>query len=167
MSSDLRFEQMMKSIDVYGRLAFGAQCVAAMAIVAGPFLLVTASVLPFYVWDDDLVRAVLAMLGGWAVAVLVTLLGVALGVFAWRWSGDWITEWYGYAVAFIIALIADGVLTLMLTSTPVPVYGSFLSTAAAAFIVGVLVANRLGGSRVLNQQFEQRAQARAVARRRS
>jgi len=166
MSSDLRFEQMMKSIDVYGRLAFGAQCVATMAIVAGPALLVTASILPFYVWDGESVRAVLAMLGGWVLALVVTLLGVALGVFAWRWSGDWITEWYGYAVAFAIAIIADAVLALMLTSTPVPVYASFLSTAAAAFVVGALIANRLGGSRVLNEQFEQRGQARAVARRR-
>jgi hypothetical protein len=166
MGSELRFEQMMKSVDVYGRLAFGAQCVAAMAIVAGPCLLVTFSVLPFYVWDGDHGRAALAMLGGWALAVLVTLLGVALGVFAWRWSGDWITEWYGYAIGFAIAIIADGVLAFMLTSTPVPVYASFLSTAAAAFVVGALVANRLGGSRVLTEQFEQRAHARTLARRR-
>ena len=38
----------MKSIDVYGRLAFGGQCVAAMAIIAGPLLFVTACIVPFY-----------------------------------------------------------------------------------------------------------------------
>jgi len=167
MSSDLRFEQVMKSIDVYGRLAFGAQCVAAMAMIAGPLLLITACILPWFVWDDEHGRALLAMLGGWVFALAVTAGGIALGAFAWRWSGDWITEWYGYAVGFGIAGVANAVLAYMLTSTPVPIYVSFLSMIAAAFVAGAIVANRLGGSRVLDRQIEQRQRGqRALARRR-
>jgi hypothetical protein len=166
MSSEVRFEQVMRSIDVYGRLAFGAQCVAAMAMLAGPLLLVTASVWPYYYWDDAHTRAVLVMLAGWVLAVAVTAVGLGLGFAAWRWNGDWITEWYGYAVAFGIAGVANTALGLMLTSTPVPVYLSFTVAIAAAFVAGALVANRLGGSRVLDRQLEERNAQRALARRR-
>jgi hypothetical protein len=85
-------------------------------------------------------------------------------VFAWRWSGDWITEWPDYAVGFGIAGVANAVLAYMLTSTPVPVYASFAAMMAAAFVAGCLVAGHLGGMRVLPEQREQRQ--RAAARRR-
>jgi hypothetical protein len=166
MSSEVRFEQVMRSIDVYGRLAFGAQCVAAMAIIAGPLLLIVACIWPYYQWDDEHLRAMLAMLLGWALAAAVTATGLGLGFAAWRWNGDWITEWYGYAVGFGIAGVANAVLALLLTSTPIPIYVSFAATIAAAFVAGALVANRLGGSRVLVRQMEERNAQRALARRR-
>jgi len=161
MSGDLRFDTVMRSIDVYGRLAFGAQCDAAMMILAGPLLFVTASILPFVVWDDDRGEALLIWLGGWALAVAVTVAGLALGVFAWRWSGDWITEWPGYAVGFSFAAIANGALAFMLTSTPIPIPASFAVAIGAAFIAGFVVAGHLGGARVLPEQRQ-----RALTRRR-
>lgn len=164
MNSDLRLDVVMKSIDVYGRLAFGGQCVAAMAILAGPVLFIACSILPFYLWDDNRFEALLYWLGGWLVAVGVTVGGVALGVFCWRWSGDWITEWPGYVVGFTIAGIANAALAYMLTSTPVPVYASFAIAMAAAFAAGVLVAGHLGGMQVLATTKQQRQ--RVVARRR-
>src|SRR5258708_11106430 len=104
MNSDLRLEAVMKSIDVYGRLAFGGQCVAAMAIIAGPMIFAVACIVPFVLWgDDNHAGAIGAWLGGWALAIGTGAAGVGLGVFSWRWSGDWITEWPGYAVAFGIA----------------------------------------------------------------
>lgn len=167
MSSEIRLDQVMKSIDVYGRLAFGAQCVAAMAIVAGPLLLITASIWPYFHWDAEHMRAFLAMLCGWAVAVAVTAAGMGAGFIAWRWNGDWITEWYGYAVGFGIAIVANAVLAFLLTSSPVPIYASFIIAAAGAFVAGSLVANRLGGSRVLDRQFEARQRGQnALVRRR-
>ncbi len=162
--NELRLDSVMKSIDVYGRLAFGGQCVAAMAMIAGPVLFVTACVLPFALWGDDRSAALFYWLGGWVLAIAVGAAGVALGVFAWRWSGDWITEWPGYAVGFGIAGAANAVLAYMLTSTPVPVYASFAAMMAAAFVAGCLVAGHLGGMRVLPEQREQRQ--RAAARRR-
>ncbi len=163
MSGDIRLDLVMKRIDVYGRLAFGAQCVAAMIMIDGPLLFVTASILPFIVWGDNRGEAIAIWLGGWAFAVVVTLAGVALGVFAWRWSGDWITEWPGYAVGLTFAAVANVALAFMLTSTPIPIPASFAIAMGAAFLAGCLVAGHLGGARVLP---EQRERQRELARRR-
>ncbi len=164
MSNELRIDAMLKSIDVYGRLAFGGQCIAAMAIIAAPLLLITASIVPFSIWGDDHREAILLWLGGWLLALAVGAAGIAFAAFCWRWSGDWITEWPGYAVAFGFAAIADGALAYMLTSTPIPIYGSFAIAMSAAFVAGLLVAGHLGGMRVLPEQREERQ--RALARRR-
>jgi hypothetical protein len=164
MSGDLRLDAMMKSIDVYGRLAFGGQCVAAMALLGGPLLFITASILPVVVWDDNRAQALGLWLGGWLLAVGVTAGAAAFAAFCWRWSGDWITEWPGYAVAFGIAGIADAVLAWMLTSTPVPIYLSFLATMGAALIAGIAVAGNLAGMHVLSETRLQR-QRSAVKRR--
>ena len=160
MNSELRLDSLMKSIDVFGRLAFGGQCIAAMALIAAPLIFVTACVVPFVVWHDNHGEALLLWLGGWAVAIAVGAAGVGLGVFCWRWSGDWITEWPGYAVAFAFAGIANAALAYMLVETDVPIYGSFLATMSALFAAGFLVAGHLGGTGVLPQQ------RRALARRR-
>jgi hypothetical protein len=164
MNTDINLDVVMKSIDVYGRLAYGGQCVAAMAILAGPVLFVTCSILPFYLWDDNRFEALLYWLGGWAVAIGVTVGGALFGAFCWRWSGDWITEWPGYAVGFGIAGVANAGLAYMLTSTPVPVYVSFAAAMGAAFAAGFLVAGHLGGMQVLAETRQQRQ--RALARRR-
>jgi hypothetical protein len=162
--NDLRLDTMMKSIDVLGRLAFGGQCIAAMAMIAGPAIFVTAAVLPFFTWGDNRGEALALWLGGWLVAVLVTAAGMGLGFFCWRWSGDWITEWYGYAIGFGIAGAANLVLAYLLTQSPLPIYLSFLSMMAVAFVLGFLIAGRLGGINVLPEQREQRQ--RELARRR-
>ena len=164
MNSDIRLDSVMKSIDVLGRLAFGGQCVAAMAIIAGPLIFITACIVPFFIWGDNTGKALAVWLGGWAVGIATLAAGVALGVFCWRWSGDWITEWYGYAVGFGIAAVCNAVLAYMLTTTPVPIPASFAVTIGAAFLAGFLVAGHLGGLRVLPDQRAERQ--RAVARRR-
>jgi hypothetical protein len=163
MGGDLSIEGVMKVIDVYGRLAFGGQCVAAMGMIAGPLPLITCAILPFALWGDDRGEALLVWLGGWALAIGVTVGAIAFAVFCWRWSGDWITEWPGYATCFSIAAIACAALAYMLTSTPVPVYVSIAATMAAAFASGFLVAGHLGGTQVLS---ETRQQRRVVTRRR-
>ncbi len=162
MNGDLRIDEMLKSIDVYGRLAFGGQCVAVMAMIAGPLLFITVCTLPFFLWNDDRGQALFVWLGGMLLAAGITAGGVAFGVFCWRWSGDWITEWPGYATAGVIALIAIAALAWMLTSTPVPIYLSIAATMAAAFAAGCLVAGNLAGTQVLVET----RQRRTVARRR-
>ena len=164
MNNDLRLESVMKSIDVFGRLAFGGQCVAAMGMIAAPLLFVTACVVPFVIWNDDRGGAIAVWLGGWIGAIALAAISIGLGVFSWRWSGDWITEWPGYAVAFGIAGVANAAEAYMLTATPVPIYASFAITMSAAFAAGLLVAGHLGGMRVLPDQREERQ--RAIARRR-
>jgi hypothetical protein len=164
MAGDLRLDEVMKSIDVLGRLAYGGQCVAAMMILAAPVLFVTASTV--FAWWNDAVRGseedagraalIYIMLIGFVVAAATGAFGVLLAGFCWRWSGDWITEWPGYAVGFAIAGLADGALALLLTSTPLDVYVSFLTTIVAAFVAGVLVAGKLAGAGVLVEQRQQR-----------
>jgi hypothetical protein len=162
MNGDLRLDAVMKSIDVYGRLAFGGQCVAVMAIIAAPLLFLTASILPFFLWDDSRAQALAVWLGGWAVAAGAGVGGVAFGLFCWRWSGDWITEWQGYAVAVAIGGAGIVALTLALTQTGLPIYVSFMLTIAAVFVAGFLVAGNLAGARLLP---EQRRRRRVAGRR--
>jgi hypothetical protein len=164
MNGDLRLDTVMKSIDVLGRLAFGGQCVAAMAMLAAPLVFITATIVPFLIKDDNSTTAIIVWLGGWLLAVGVEAAGIAFGVFCWRWSGDWITEWPGYAVAFAFAAVANIGLGYMLTSTPIPVYASFTIAIAAIFLAGFLVAGHLGGLGVLSDQRELRQ--REIARRR-
>jgi hypothetical protein len=164
MTSDLRLDEVLRRIDVYGRLAFGGQVVAAMAIIAGPILFVVACIVPFYFWNDDRAQALLYWLGGWALAIATEAAGIAFGFFCWRWSGDWITEWPGYAVGFGIAGVANLVLAYMLTSTPVPIPASIAITIGLAFLVGFVVAGNLAGTKVLEEQRE--ARQRSLARRR-
>jgi hypothetical protein len=164
MTNDLRLDEVLRRIDVYGRLAFGGQVVAAMGMLAGPALLVVAIVLPIVLWDDNRSEALFYGIGGFISAIAAEAGAVALGVFAWRWSGDWITEWGGYAVGFAIAVVANGLLAYMLTSTPVPVPASFAVCVGAAFAVGCIVAGNLAGTHVLSEQREERQ--RALAKRR-
>ena len=160
MTNDLRLDEVLRRIDVYGRLAFGGQVVAAMGILAGPALLVVAIVL----WDDNRGEALFYGIGGFAAAVLTETGAIALGVFCWRWSGDWITEWGGYAVGFAIAGVANGALAYLLTSTPIPIPVSFAIALGVAFAVGIVVAGNLAGTHVLSEQREERQ--RELARRR-
>ena len=162
-SADLTVEQMMKVIDVYGRLAFGGQCVAAMGMLAGPALIVTATIVPFFVWDDNRGEAIGIALGGWMLGIALAVGSIAFALFCWRWSGDWITEWPGYATGFAVAAIACGVLAYLMTSSPVPIWLSVMVTAAGAFTTGVLVAGHLAGTQVLAETRHQRP---ATARRR-
>jgi hypothetical protein len=101
--ADLSIEEVMRSIDVFGRLAFGGQCVAAMWMIGGPLLFVTAAIVPFFLWESNRGEAVFYWLGGWALAAGLTIGSAAFAAFCWRWSGDWITEWPGYATGFGIA----------------------------------------------------------------
>jgi hypothetical protein len=164
LNNDLTFEEVLKRIDVYGRLAYGGQCVAAMAMVAAVLLFITTSIVPFVIWDDDRGEALAFWLGGWAVSVGALAGAVAFAAFCWRWSGDWITDWPGYAVGFAVAIVANIVLAWLLTSTPVPVPASFALTMAAAFAVGFVIAGNLAGVRMLDEQRD--ARLRAPVRRR-
>ena len=159
-TAEISIEQVMKSIDVLGRLAFGGQCVAAMAMLAAPALFIACAIVPWFLWDDHRGEALGTWLGGWAVAVAVGAAGAAFAVFCWRWSGDWITEWPGYATAIGIALVALGLQAYLMTSTPIPIPASFAITMGAAFAAGSLVAGHLAGTRVLDETRHQRRVAR-------
>ncbi len=164
--NELRLDDVMKRIDVYGRVAFGAQCAAAMAMIGGPVVVVGAFIVPFAVWHDDVGPALLWMLAGVALGIGIAAGGLGTALFAWRWSGDWITEWPGYAVGFGIAAVADALLAYLFFRTDVPGLLALVIAMAAAFGVGCLVAGHLGGMRLLPDQREQRLQHRRPAARR-
>jgi hypothetical protein len=164
MTSDLHLDEVLRRIDVYGRLAYGGQVVAAMAMWAGPAILVTALALLFALWNDNRGEALFYGLGGIVLAIATEGGGVAFAFFCWRWSGDWITEWPGYAIGFGIAAIANLGLAYMLTSTPIPIPGSFAIAIGLAFAFAFLIAGNLAGTRVLSMQREERQ--RSLARRR-
>ena len=164
MSNELRIDAVLKSIDVYGRLAFGGQCVAAMAMLAAPLLLITASIVPFAIWGDDHGEAILVWLGGWGLAIGVGAAGVALGVFCWRWSGDWITEWPGYAVASDSPSSRTPRSPTCSRRRRSPYPRRSPSPWPRRSSPASLVAGHLGGMRVLPEQREERQ--RALARRR-
>jgi hypothetical protein len=166
MSTELRLDELLRRIDVYGRLAYGGQVAAAMAMLAAPAIFIVASILPFVLWDENRGEALFLWLGGWLLAVLTEAGGIALGFFCWRWSGDWITEWPGYAVGFAIAAIANAVLAYLLTSTPIPIPASFALAIGTAFAVGFVIAGNLAGTKVLAEQRERRLRHRELARRR-
>lgn len=164
MTSDIRLDEVLRRIDVYGRLAFGAQVVAAMGLIAGPILLVTSIIACIVVWDDNRGEALFFGIAGALSAIGAFVGSIALEVVAWRWSGDWITEWGGYAVGAAIAIVANALLAYLLTSTPIPIPLSFALCIGAAFTVGVVVAGNLAGTHVLSEQREERQ--RALAKRR-
>ena len=135
-----------------------------MAMLAGPIIFVTAIALLFVLWDDNRGEALFYGLGGMALAVATTVAGVAFAFFCWRWSGDWITEWPGYALGFAIAAIANAVLAFMLTSTPIPVPLSFALAMGTAFAIAFVIAGNLAGTQVIPMQRAERQ--RSIARRR-
>ena len=161
-ATDLTLEKVLKKIDVYGRLAFGGQIVGVMAMLAGVALFITASIVPFFVWDDNRGEAMFYWLGGWATGIGLVANGLAFVLFCWRWSGDWITEWPGYAVCFAVALVALACVAYMMMSTPIPVYVSIAAGTVAAFLIGFAIAGHLAGTQVVE---ETRLQSRTPARR--
>jgi hypothetical protein len=162
--NETRLDAALKRIDVYGRVAFGGQCIGAMAMLAGPAMFIAACVIPFVVWGDDHAAAIVYWLAGWALGIFVAAGGLGFALFAWRWSGDWITEWPGYAVGFGIAGVADLLAVAGVVLTQVPAYAVVLVAMAAAFGAGCLVAGNLAGMRLLPEQRQQRQ--RAAERRR-
>src|SRR2546423_13181276 len=92
MNSELRLDSLMKSIDVFGRLAFGGQCIAAMALIAAPPIFVTACVVPFVVRHDNHGEALLLWLCGRAPAVARGAGGIRSGAVLWRWAGAGVTQ---------------------------------------------------------------------------
>ena len=103
-----------------------------------------------------------AMGAGLILAIGLVVGGVAFALFCWRWSGDWITEWPGYAVCGAVALIANIAIVYMMMSTPIPVYVSIVVCAAGAFLLGFAIAGHLAGTQVVE---ETRLQSRTPPRR--
>ena len=143
---------MIFRVDVVGRVAYGGLCIAGMAGVAIPVLVLVGAIGGImYLVDDDGMKALAVWLGAWGAAALAGGLLAAIIYAAWPLASDWITEWQGYAVAFLIGAAGLGLLALLLFAITVPLYLAIIVPLAATFCVGFAVAGLLPGAKVTTQ----------------
>lgn len=148
----------MGHIDPIGRAAFGVLCLAAMAVLAMPALVVAGVVGGIVFWSrGDVGKALLVGLGTWGVAAIAGVLFLVIVYTAWPLAADWITEWPGYATGFLIAGASLGLMALLLLAIPTPLYVALIAPPAGSFAVGFGVAGWLGGLRAPGAQPRERA----------
>ncbi len=148
---------MIGHIDLIGRAAYGVLCIAGMAALSVPALLV-AGVVGGIVFGvrGDVGKALVVGLGTWGAAAAAGVLFVALVYTAWPLAADWITEWPGYATGFAIAGVALALMALLLVTIPAPLYVALIAPPLGSFAVGFGVAGWLGGLRAPGAQPRER-----------
>ena len=137
---------MIRRIDPVGRIAFGVLCIAAMAALAAPLLVVAGLVAGIaFALTGDGMKGLAVWLLSWAAAVFA--LALVLGIFytAWPLASDWIMEWPGYATGFSVAGVGLALMALLVFLAPVPLYAAVVGPLGATFAVGSGIAGRLAG----------------------
>ena len=109
---------MIRRIDPVGRIAYGALCIAAMAALAFPLLVI------------------IGMVAGAFFAIFFTM---------WPLAADWVTEWGGYALGFAIAGVGLAVMAVLVFLMPMPLYLAVIVPMAGTVVAGIAVAGRLAG----------------------
>ena len=149
---------MIRRIDPIGRVAYGALCIAAMAALALPLLLVAGVVGGIvFALDGEWLQALAFWLLSWASAVFAATLFLAIFYTAWPLASDWITEWPGYAMGFAVAGVGLALMALLVFVAPLPIYAGVIAPLAATFAVGFSIASRLAGLRAPSARPRQRA----------
>ena len=137
---------MIRRIDPVGRLAYGVLCIAAMAALAVPLLLVISPTAgAVFAIDDSVSKGLRVWLLGWACAVFSAGLLLAIFYTMWPLAADWVTEWGGYALGFVIAGVGLAIMAVLVFLVPMPLYLAVISPLAATFATGFAVAGRLAG----------------------
>ena len=152
---------MIRAIDPIGRVAYGMLCIAGMAALATPVLVLVGIIGGIiYASDGDGGKAIAVWLLSWAAAVFAA--GLFLGIFytAWPLASDWIMEWPGYATGFAAGGAGLALMALLLFVAPVPLYVAVIAPLAATFVAGVGVAGRLAGLKAPAARPRQRAARR-------
>ena len=143
---------MIGRIDLVGRVAFGGLCIAGMAGVAIPVLVLAGAIGGImYLADDNGMKALAVWLGAWGAAAFAGGLLAAISYAAWPLAADWITEWQGYAAAFAIGAAGLGLMALLLFALTMPLHLAIIVPLAAAFCGGFAVAGLRPGARVTTQ----------------
>ncbi len=155
---------MIRRIDPVGRVAYGVLCIAAMAALAVPLLLVIPAVAGVIIaTDGDGSKGLLVWLVGWAFAVCAAGLWLALFYAMWPLASDWVTEWGGYALGFALAAVGLAVMATLVFLVPMPLYLAVLLPIAGTIAAGIAVAGRLAGLGAPAAQ--PRVRAKAIRRR--
>ena len=155
---------MIRRIDPIGRVAYGVLCIAGMAALALPVLLVVGVVAGIvFATDGDGMKGLAVWLLSWAAATFAAMLFLAIFYTAWPLASDWIMEWPGYATGFVVAGVGLALMALLVFLVPVPLYLAILVPLTATFAVGWGIAGRLAGLRA--PAARPRVRARALRRR--
>ncbi len=155
---------MIRRIDPVGRVAYGALCIAGMATLALPLLLVVGVIAAIvFAAEGDWMKALAVWLLSWACAAFAAALFFAIFFTAWPLASDWITEWPGYAIGYVVAGAGLALMALLVFLLPVPRYIGVMAPLAATFAVGFGIAGRLAGLRA--PAARPRVRARALRRR--
>ena len=152
---------MIRAIDPIGRVAYGMLCIAGMAALATPVLVLVGIIGGIiYASDGDGGKAIAVWLLSWAAAVFAA--GLFLGIFytAWPLASDWIMEWPGYATGFSVGGAGLALMALLLFVAPVPLYVAVITPLAATFVAGFGVAGHLAGLKAPAARPRQRAARR-------
>ena len=151
---------MIRRIDPVGRVAYGVLCIAGMAALALPLLLVVGVVAAIVLaLDGEVGKALAVWLLSWAAAAFAALLFLAIFYTAWPLASDWIIEWPGYATGFAIAGAGLALMALLVFVVPMPQYIAVLAPLAATFVAGSGVAGRLAGLGAPSARPRERARA--------
>ena len=155
---------MIRRIDPLGRTAYGALCIAAMAALALPLLLVAGVAAgTVFAVDGDGLKGLAVWLLSWASAAFAAALCLGIFYTAWPLASDWVTEWAGYATGFAVAGAGLALMALLVFVSPLPLYIAVIAPLAATFALGFGIAGRLAGLKA--PAARPRARARAMRRR--
>ena len=128
---------MIRRIDPLSRAAFGGLCIAAMSLEAIPVLLVVGVLGGLGILlVGNIDRALWVWLGSWAAAGFATLLFVAIAYVFWPLASDWITEWPGYVMGFVIGGVGLAFMALVVFVTDWPLAIELSIPFAITFLVG-------------------------------
>jgi hypothetical protein len=128
---------LIRRLDPVGRAAFGLLCIAGMLLEAVPVLLVVGvlgGLGILIIGNPD--RALWVWLGSWAAAGLSGIAFLVLAYLFWPLASDWITEWQGYAMGFIIGAIGLTFMSLIVKFTDWPLAIELIIPFAITFLVG-------------------------------
>ena len=131
---------MIRRIDPIGRTAFGLLCIAGMSLEAVPVLIVVGvlgGLGILLVGNVD--RALWVWLGSWAAAGFSTALFVAMAYLFWPLASDWITEWQGYVMGFVIGGIGLAFMALVVFVTDWPLAIELIVPFLTTFLAGFLL----------------------------
>lgn len=131
-------------VPLVSRVVYGVLCIAGMAALAFP-VLVVAGIVGVIIHEGG--KAIAVWLLSWAAAVFAVVLFLVIAYTAWPRASDWIVEWQGYALGFAIGGAGLALMALLVFATPLPLYVAVIVPLAATFLVGFAVPGRLLGLR--------------------
>jgi hypothetical protein len=127
-------------------MAYGVLCIAGMASLAFPLLMViSATAGAVIAIDGDGSKGLLVWLLGWACAAFAFVLFFAIFFSMWPFAADWVTEWGGYALGYAIAAGGLVVMAILVFLIDMPLYLAVILPITGTAATGIAIAGRLAG----------------------